>query len=117
MKKLKIFGINKDEGHAEIILEKSQDFIPMIRKVVKQLTGEDDYELFIEESATSGCADEKIEKWTDRCKHRKYKEYELDLFVGKNRIIIAVRSSAKNQKIFIDKMMKFCKWGKMASKK
>ena len=111
MKKLKLYSIKKDEERAEFIIEKSQEFIPLIQKLVKELTKEFDWQLFVETDEKTGKSiDEKIEDWTDKCKHRKYKKLELDIFVGKNRIVLVVRTSL--QKRFVDKLMKFCQWKK-----
>lgn len=111
MKKLKLFGLKKDEGRAAFTIEKSQKFVPSIQTLVKKITGEVDWQLFVgTDEKTGRCIDEKIEDWTDRCKYRKYRDYELDVFVGKNRIILVVRSSAKNQKKFIKRLFEFCEW-------
>lgn len=113
MKKLKLFGIKKNKKQVEFTIEKSQEFVPLIQNLVKKLTGEVDWQLFVgTDKKTGKCVDEKIEDWTDRYKHRKYKNYELDIFIGKNRIILVTRSSIQNQKRFIDELMNFCKWKK-----
>ena len=113
MKKLKLFGLRKDEERTEFIIEKNQKFIPSIQNLIKKITGEADWQLFVgTDEKTGGCIDEKIEDWTDRCKHRKYRDYELDIFVGKNRIVLVVRSSAKNQKKIVKTLFEFCKWKK-----
>lgn len=113
MSKLKLFGIKKDKERAEFIIEKSQEFIPLIQKLVKEVTGKVDWYLFIgTDKKTGKCVDEKIDNYTDRCEYKKYKDYELDIFVGKNRIVLVTRSSLQNQKRFTDKLLKLCEWKK-----
>ncbi len=112
MKKLKLCGIKKDENRAEFTIDKTQNFVAIIKKIVIKLTGEVDWQLFSCDDPEGGCVDEKLENLTDWCVYRKYKNYELDIFVGKEKIILVVRSSLKNQKKIVKELMKFCAWKK-----
>jgi hypothetical protein len=112
MKKLNLFGMKKDGERLEIIIEKSQTFIPIIQKIVKELAKDRSWFFKTEDKKTSDAIDEKIRDCTDKCEYRKYKDYEMDIFVGKKRIILVIRTSVKNQEKFLDSLMKFYKWKK-----
>lgn len=112
MKKLKLCGIRKDENRAEFTIDKTQSFVPIIRKLITKFTGDKPFYFLLKDEEENGPVDERIGDLTDSCVHTKHKEYEFDIFFGKEKIILVVRSSLKNQKKFVKEIMKFCVWKK-----
>ncbi len=109
--KQKLYGIEKSNKRTEFRLEKSQQFIKIIRELAKNLTGHSgglSYG-FVEGKEEK---DGKIKDCTDICLYEKIKDYEFEVFIGKNRIILVIWTSLKNQKKVIKEIMKFYRWYK-----
>lgn len=103
MKKMKMFGMKREHGRTEFILEKSDKFIVVARKAIEDIVGSDfrPY-LFM-------CTDESGEKidikyFDDRCEFYEHGDLKVEVFVGKNRVIMVVWSSADLQEKFIKKI-------------
>lgn len=106
MRKLEILGLKKDDKRIEFAIRKSQEFIPVMQEMIDKLIGKYKYcDLFPAEYY-------KIEQFTDMCLHNKYSRYEIDVFVGKKRIILVVKSSPQNQKKFYKEFKRFWEYNK-----
>ncbi len=112
MKKVKIIGIHEHEEQTEFIVDKSSEFIPFVRKLVKDITGEKYFELFPGECGAECHSSNEIEDWTDRYHFVKRENFELGIFVGKNKIILILRSPSKIRKKFVQMFSELCKWKK-----
>lgn len=108
MKKLTVFGISNDEGRVAFTLEKVQDFVPIMRKVIEEVVGKTDRDLFDDYDEKKGHFDMVLKNFTDYCENLEFPGLDLDIFFGVKKIILVLRSSKKQK--FIDALMKHCKW-------
>ncbi len=113
MSKVKLYGMNRGDKRVHFIIDKKQDFVPMIRNIMKEFPGytEDSIFLYIPGPNEEGdVRDEKIDDYTDTCVHRKYGDVDMEIFVGKQRIILVIRSSQEIQQKIVDMILEQCEW-------
>lgn len=108
----KLYGIAKSNKRTEFILEKSQEFIKIIRKLTESLAGSSGKFFFGFKTGKFEKKDVKIKDYTDVCIHEIIKDYEFEVFIGKKRIILIVWTSLKNQEKVVKEIMKFYRWYK-----
>lgn len=105
MKKTRLYGIKKDNGRTQFIIEKSEDARKLIERIINYLTKDE-----TTPNIFMGCG--KIKSYTDWCIYDRYKDHQFEVFIGKNRIIFVVFTDNKNQKRLVNEVIKFCKWYK-----
>tara|TARA_Y100000310_G_C20637266_1_gene791857 strand:+ start:442 stop:756 length:315 start_codon:yes stop_codon:yes gene_type:complete len=91
MEKPKIIGLGNKEGRSFYILEKDISFFPFFSRFLMNCR--------INDPTFTGFENEilDINDWTDRLYNFKNLDYDIDLFFGKNSIIITIR--AENDKL------------------
>ena len=115
MSKIKLFGVGREGNRVQFTLDKKQEFIPLIRKLLKKFVNDED-SIFLDIPGPKDdydVRDEKIDSYTDTCVHRKYEDIEMDFFVGKDKIILVIRSSSEIQQKLVDFIVDYCEWIKL----
>ncbi len=114
MSKIKLSGVVRGEKRVQFTLEKTQEFVPMVRKLLKDFAKDDD-SIFLDIPGPKDdydVRDEPLEKYNDTCIYRKYKKLDVEIFIGNEKIVVAIRSDLEIQQKIVDFIMKYCKWVK-----
>jgi hypothetical protein len=111
MKKLRMLGMSHREKRVEFRLEKSQEFVPIMRKVSEEVVGKTGRDLFDDYDDKKGHIDLVVENCVDYCENLDFPGLDLDIFFGTKKIILVLRSPKKKRK-FIKALEKYCKWAK-----
>ena len=114
MKKLKLYGIKKGETHNVFQIEKDESFLEYFREFLHEL-GFKKHTTAIELLKLLGDSDDNYSarKYTDELYQDKYfyfenEEYKIDVFFGKERVIVSIFTSSDEQERVTKLMMKFC---------
>ena len=114
MKKLKLYGIKKGETHNVFQIEKGESFLEYFREFLHKL-GFEKHTTAIELLKLLGDSDDNYsaKKYSDKLYQDKYfyfesKEFKIDVFFGKERVIVSIFTSSDNQQKLTKLMMKFC---------
>ncbi len=115
MKKLKLYGIKKGETHNVFHIEKSESFLELFREFLHTL-GFKKHTTAIELLKLLGDSDDNYsaKKYSNELYRDKYfyfgnEEFKIDVFFGKERVIVSIFTSSDNQNKITELMMKFCK--------
>ncbi len=92
MNKIKLLGMGNVGSRSHFTFKKSIDFFPAFFIFLKNL------DLDIDKPANFYAYDKKIldlNKITDTYEHTENKDYDIDFFFGKDKIIVVIRSNLK----------------------
>jgi hypothetical protein len=115
MKKLKLFATSNFEDRDEFRIEKDQRALGCIKKFLESLELDTSY-TFITEDKDAHEKEIRISKLTDFCQNFKNKDYNIDVFFGKDRIILVVRTAIRNRQKIVKEILKWCEWAKPVKK-
>jgi len=114
MKKLKLYGIKKGETHNVFQIEKNESFLEYFRESLHEL-GFKKHTTAIELLKLLGDSDDNYsaKKYSDELYQDKYfyfenEEFKIDVFFGKERVIVSIFTSSDNQQKLTSLIMKFC---------
>jgi len=114
MKKLKLYGIKKGETHNVFQIEKNESFLEYFREFLHEL-GFKKHTTATELLKLLGDSDDNYsaKKYSDELYQDKYfyfenEEYKIDVFFGKERVIISIFTSSDEQAKVTKSIMKFC---------
>jgi len=114
MKKLKLYRIKKGETHNVFHIEKNEGFLEYFREFLHAL-GFKKHTTAIELLKLLGDSDDNYsgKKYSDELYQDKYfyfenEEFKIDVFFGKERVIVSIFTSSDNQNKITKLMMKFC---------
>jgi hypothetical protein len=103
MKKLKLYGFIKGEKHSVFYIEKNEIFLEHFRAFLHKL-GFKRQDTAKELLSLLGDSDNNYsnKKYSNKLYQDKYfyfenKDYKIDLFFGKNKVIVSIFNSTKNQ--------------------
>ena len=115
MKKLKLYGIKKGENHNVFHIEKDARFLEYFLEFLHNL-GFEKHVTAMELLKLLGDSDDNYSarKYSDKLYQDEYFYFEndkckIDLFFGKERIIVSIFTSSDEQEKVTKLMMKFCK--------
>lgn len=114
MKKLKLHGLKKGETHNVFQIEKNESFLEYFREFLHAL-GFKKHATAIELLKLLGNSDDNYsaKKYSDELYQDKYfyfknEEFKIDVFFGKERVIVSIFTSSDNQQKLTSLIMKFC---------
>ncbi len=114
MKKLKLFGIKKGTTHNIFNIEKNESFLEYFREFLHTL-GFKKHTTAKELLKLLGDSDDNYSarKYTDKLYLDKYfyfenEEFKIDVFFGKERVIVSIFTPSDNQQKITDLIMNFC---------
>jgi hypothetical protein len=106
--KVKILGTGNRKDSIYIRIEKKQGVLEILKKILGELSLEPNYDIFYENSEQKKKSN--IKKIIDIYTNASNQKYDLEMFFGKNRIMLVFRT--KNKKKIQDLIDKYFKWGK-----
>lgn len=116
MKKLKLYGIKKGKTHNVFHIKKDEIFLESFRDFLYEL-GFKKYITAIELLKLLGDSDNNYsaKKYSNKLYQDKYfyfenKEFKIDVFFGKEIIIVSIFTSSDNQEKLTKLIMNFCKF-------
>lgn len=116
MKKLKLYGAKKEDNHCVYHIEKSELFLGQFREFLHSL-GFKKLETAIELLKLLGDSDNNYSarKYSDELYQDKYfyfenKNYKVDVFFGRERVIVSIFLTTKDQIKINNLIMDFCEF-------
>ncbi len=120
MNKLSLLGLNKEKHKLIFRFKKTRNFFKVFPELLDSLKLDktasfyqfDEEDIFLEEHGLSTFKAEKGSKIEieDLLETTKNDKYELDIFYGKNDIIIVIRSSSVAEKRLTEELLKIAKF-------
>ncbi|MEA3329412.1 MAG: hypothetical protein U9Q06_01585 [Nanoarchaeota archaeon] len=118
MKKLKLYAIKKEKTHNVFHIEKDESFLKHFRNFLHKL-GFKQGETAIELLKLLGDLDDNYSarKYSDKLYQDKFfyfenKDFKIDLFFGKEIIIVSIFTLLDNQKKIMNLILEFCDFEK-----
>lgn len=116
MKKLRLYGLIKSEARNVFIIEKKKIFLDNFVKFLEALNF-DRISIVTELFKLMGSSDDNYsaKKYSNKLYEDEFfyfenKKYKVDLFFGKNKIILSIFTSSDDQKKITQLIMNFCKF-------
>jgi len=116
MRKLKLYGIKKGENHNVFHIEKNEIFLKGFRDFLHALEFKK-HTTAMELLKLLGDSDNNYsaKKYSDKLYQDKYfyfenEDFKIDVFFGKEKIIVSIFSEIDNQEKITDLMIDFCKF-------
>jgi hypothetical protein len=115
MKKLKLYGIKRGNRHNIFYIEKNKIFLEKFREVLhklgfqKYITAQELLKLLGDSDNNYSVKKYSSNLYQDQYFHFKNKEFKIDVFFGKEKIIVSVITSLNNQNKIVKLIMGFCK--------
>ena len=114
MRKLKLYGVKKGDTHYVYHIEKSERFLEQFRDFLHSL-GFTKLSTAIELLKLLGDSDNNYsarkysdELYLDQYFYFENKQYRIDVFFGKDKVLVSIFSSAKDQNKINKLIMEFC---------
>ena len=93
MKKIKLLGLGTSEKRSYFTFEKSEDFFPAFSYFLKKISADMPGSFYANSEG-----DFELEKECDLLENVRNEEYDIDIFYGKTRINIVIRSNIPREK-------------------
>ena len=120
---LKLYGLSKTDNHFVVIIEKNELFLTKARDFLKKL-GFKESDVSMDLMTLMGDPEDNYSKrpYSSKLYQDKYfyfvnKEYKVEIFFGKNRIIVSIFAKKNKQDKLSKMIFEFCKFVKKTKKK
>ena len=114
MKKLKLYSLRKGENHSVFHIEKDESFLQFFRGFLhalgflKHVTAEGVLVLLGDVDDNFSARKYSSELYQDKYVYFEDEELKIDLFFGKERVILSIFSSSDQQERIINLLLEFC---------
>ena len=114
MKKLRLYGINKGETHNTFHIEKDESFLEYFREVLhelgfeKHITARELLGLLGDSDNNYSAKKYSNDVYQDRYFYFESENYKIDIFFGRERIIISIFTQKDEQDKITKLIMNFC---------